>query len=111
MGSGDQIPSAKVRLEGARRHVLVFLIAGISVWSLGALPSIIAELMGFELWLFGPSPGVAAILLVIAAGHTHRLSRMQEEHREGRCVLCRYELGGLETCPECGTPVDDPPAR
>lgn len=32
-----------------------------------------------------------------------RLYRIQRRIRRGLCVRCAYELGSLETCPECGT--------
>lgn len=42
---------------------------------------------------------------ILTAGHTFLRRRV----RIGHCLTCRYEIGGLAVCPECGTPVPPSP--
>lgn len=32
--------------------------------------------------------------------------RLLNRHYPGQCQTCRYDVRGLEQCPECGTPVE-----
>jgi hypothetical protein len=43
-------------------------------------------------------------LVLFSPGAISR-GRRERRRRRGECVRCRYEVRGLEVCPECGTPA------
>jgi len=96
--------------RASRPLIWLWLIVG-GLWFLLVLSDTIAERLGLEqsLWLAGPLMGIYAVAILLAAGQTMKYTRMRKRQEKGRCIVCNYKLGDFETCPECGTPVEDMP--
>jgi len=59
-----------------------------------------------------PTPLLALLLIAWPAWHLYRAATRRRHRRQGLCPTCSYDLRAHhpgQKCPECGTPIPQPP--